>query len=536
MTLKKYNQKRNFSKTPEPVGNATKKSKFLYIIQKHAASHLHYDFRLELDGVLKSWAVPKGPSLDPTVKRLAVHVEDHPVEYGSFEGTIPKGQYGGGTVMLWDKGTWLPLDEDVRKAYKKGHLTFELKGQKLQGKWMLVQIKKDPKNWLLMKVNDDKAKSEAKKNITDIEMLSVKSGKSMDEIANNTKSKIWQSDKSKDKVIHHKKIAKQLMPQKISPELATLVDAAPSGNKWLHEIKYDGYRLITYIKNNKVRMMTRGGLDWTNKFLTIKHALEKMSLPNVIFDGEVIAFDKKGQSNFQLLQNALQSKKTTKLGYFIFDILYYDNAVLFDMPLIARKEILQALLSKQNKIIFYSDHIVGNGPKVFTKACKSNLEGIISKKVDSAYRQVRTQDWVKVKCVSRQEFVIGGYTKPAGNRRHFGALLVGVYNKDKNLVYSGRVGTGFNAETLKEIGNQLKEIATDTNPFSSKPPGGKNITWVKPQFLAEVEYTEMTHEGMLRHPSFKGLRKDKAPKKVILEKPKQTERIIHAKTKKSNKR
>jgi len=543
MTLKKYHQKRNFSKTPEPVGKLGKKSKFTYMIQKHAASHLHYDFRLELDGVLKSWAVPKGPSLDPSVKRLAVHVEDHPIEYASFEGIIPKGQYGGGTVMLWDQGSWQPLDEDVARAYKKGDLKFRLNGEKLKGDWKLIQIKKDPKNWLLIKATDDYARPETKFDITKKEDLSVKSGRSMEEIAANKKVRVWNSNRADaapvEKKLTNKKIKlpaklatkKQAMPLEIFPELATLVDDAPNGKEWLHEIKYDGYRLLSFVSKDKIRMMTRGGLDWAKKFPTIVKGLKQLKLSNVILDGEIVAFDAKHHSNFQLLQNALQEGNTAELGYYVFDILYYQTARIDELPLIERKKILESLFTKSSNAIFYSDHIIGDGNKVFEKACKLGLEGIISKKIHSTYQQCRTRDWLKVKCVQRQEFVIGGFTQPSGNRDHFGALLVGFYNKKKELVYSGRVGTGFTADSLTAIAKQLKKHIVKINPFSSKPPGAKNITWVKPILVAEVEYSEMTNEGILRHPSFKGLRSDKPSKKIILEKPKPVEKITHAKNK-----
>lgn len=511
MSLKKYQQKRNFKKTPEPaVAGRVSKSKHLYIIQKHAASHLHYDFRLEMDGVLKSWAVPKGPSLDPQVKRLAVQVEDHPVSYGSFEGIIPHGQYGGGTVMLWDKGKWEP-DGD----YKKGDITFILKGEKLKGAWKLVQIKRDPKNWLLMKLKDEYARAENEYDVLTQQPLSVSSGRDMAEIADG--KKLSKKNKTK-KTVELLGVKKSKMPAKISPELATLVDKAPVGKKWLHEIKFDGYRLICVVQQSKVRMFTRNHHDWTAKIPAIATAIKNLNLTNTILDGELVALDDQQHSNFQLLQNTLNEKLHKPLFYFVFDVIYHDGCDLSAMPLLERKKILKSIIdSHKEKNIQFSEYVIGNGPAIFVEACKLKLEGIISKDVQSTYVQKRTRQWLKVKCVKRQEFIVGGYTKPAGSRQYFGSLLLGFYTDDNELQYCGHVGTGFTAVSLQAVYKLLKANEINKMPFSTKPTDIKDVKWVQPKIVVEVEFNEWTREGILRHPSFKGLRKDKSAQQVTLE-------------------
>jgi bifunctional non-homologous end joining protein LigD len=507
MSLKKYHQKRNFQKTSEPKGKVkSSQSKNLYLIQKHAASRLHYDFRLELNGTLKSWAVPKGPSLDPAVKRLAVHVEDHPVEYGSFEGIIPQGQYGGGTVMLWDTGEWQSEDSNPAQAYEKGHLKFTLKGGKLKGLWKLVRIQKDPKNWLLIKAKDKYAKA-SPFDITVSKTKSIISNKSMEKIAA-APAETWSSNTSQKN---------SAQPKEISPQLATLVDEPPAGDDWLHEIKFDGYRLLCFIKNGKVTLMTRGKKNWTHKFPTLVSALTRLKLPDVILDGEVVALDDEHHSNFQLLQNNLRDKNSDSIVYYIFDLIYQGTQDLSQKPLLERKSLLKKLIpKKKNSILQYSDHIIGNGDTIFKKSCALDLEGIISKNINSKYMQKRSSNWLKVKCHKRQEFVIGGFTSPGGQRQHFGSLLIGVYAK-KEFVYCGHVGTGFKAATLKMLGTLLKNNITKSMPFQKQPPAIKNVSWVKPNIVIEVEFTEWTLDGVLRHPSFKGVRKDKSPKLIIKE-------------------
>lgn len=482
MDLKIYKKKRDFKKTAEPrAKKENSRSKKLYVIQKHAASHLHYDLRLELNGVLKSWAIPKEPSLDPHVKRLAVHVEDHPLSYGSFEGTIPKGQYGGGTVMLWDKGEWQIEGDSAEKSYKKGSLTFSLTGKKLKGLWKLVQIKKDPKNWLLIKIADKYACSKTEYDIAQ---------------------------------------KKSTMPTYVFPQLATLVDKPPYGKEWLHEIKLDGYRLICFIKENKITLMTRRNQDWTYKFPTIIKKLKKLNLPDVILDGEIVALDNKQHSNFQLLQNAINNKIKTHLFYYVFDVIYYEDHDVSDFPLIERKKLLHSFISSTtDPEVRYSDHVIGNGNLVFKKACQLSLEGIVSKSISSPYIQKRTKNWLKVKCSKRQEFIVLGFTKPQGKRQFFGSLLLGFYADNKKLTYCGHVGTGFTDASLKSMFNLLKKHITSISPLLKNPSGIKNVTWVNPEIIIEVEFSEWTEDRILRHPSFKGLRKDKSPNEVNMERP-----------------
>lgn len=500
MKLTPYHKKRKFDHTLEPKGKAGKSGKSrIFIVQKHDSRHLHYDFRLEIDGVLKSWAIPKGPSLDPNIKRLAVQVEDHPLEYGNFEGIIPKGHYGSGTVMLWDKGTWHEIKED-KKNNKNNIFSFELKGKKLKGVWKLIRIKNDPKNWLLIKGKDNKAISQEKYDILDKQSLSVASDKSMDEIAEDSKGRPNPKDLN---------IKKSKLPAKIKPQLATLVDKAPIGNDWLHEMKFDGYRLISIIKDKAtLNILTRNGLDWTKNFKKIADEIKKIKLSNTILDGEVVVLDEQGKPSFQLLQNAMKGKIKAAIVYYVFDIIYYEGRNLSTLSLIDRKKILEQIIPKNNDILRYSDHVIGHGQSMFENACELGLEGIMSKNCKAGYTQKRTQSWLKIKCHHRQEFIVGGYTKPKDKRAYFGSLLLGYYEKNK-FKYCGRVGTGFNANSLKEIYSLLEKNKVKECPFATKPPMQDFASWVKPKIVVEVEFTELTLEGILRHPSFKGLREDK---------------------------
>ncbi|MBA2650962.1 MAG: DNA ligase D [Tatlockia sp.] len=526
MGLNQYHKKRDFSKTSEPKGKVAKDKHRLYIIQKHAASHLHYDFRIELKGVLKSWAVPKGPSLDPKVKRLAMHVEDHPIEYGSFEGIIPKGQYGGGTVMLWDEGLWIPLDEHPYKAYVKGHLRFELQGEKLKGRWDLIRFKED-NHWFLIKFQDEYA--DPNYDITTELDTSVVTQQTIEEIAKNY-DKIWSKEgvekipKKKPKNLGSKPhiklpkgLSKSLFPTFIPPELATLVDKPPKGEQWLYEIKFDGYRILSFKKGDEVTLKSRNNKDWTLTLEPVATALKDLAFDNLILDGEVVALDSKGHSNFQLLQNSIKDNKETSLVYFLFDILYFEHYDLRALPLIERKAILKKLISADSSLLHFSDHLIKEGNQLFDYACEQGLEGIIAKKTDSAYLSKRTKNWLKIKCLKRQEFIIGGYTPPKGGRSHFGSLFLGVYNKKGHLEFAGNVGTGFNEASLKDIYQQLVSLSVEKNPFSTNPPGYRQAKWVKPKLVCEVEFTEWTKENHLRHPSFKGLRVDKKASEVVCE-------------------
>jgi bifunctional non-homologous end joining protein LigD len=529
MGLSQYHKKRDFSKTPEPEGSVTNEHSGLFIIQKHAASHLHYDFRIELNGVLKSWAVPKGPCLDPKVKRLAMHVEDHPIEYGSFEGIIPKGQYGGGTVMLWDKGTWEPLDDNPNKAYEKGHLRFNLNAEKLHGRWDLVRFK-DESHWFLMKHQDEYAKAQDEYDITVALANSVKTNYTIKEIAEHY-THIWYSAGAKaatnkknslkkppkPTIVLPEGLKKSPFPEFIPPQLATLVDMPPEGGQWIHEIKFDGYRILAYKNGSEVVLRSRNNKAWTSDFQPIADAVNQLPLEQVVLDGEVVVVDEKGRSDFQLLQNSLKNKKEEPFVYFLFDLLYFEGFDLRALTLLERKAILNNILKASNPSLHFSDHIIKEGKQLLHYSCSHALEGIICKRADSPYLSKRSKGWLKVKCIKRQEFVIGGYTPPKGGRTHFGSLFLGVYNTSGGLEFAGNVGTGFNVKSLKEINKLLEAIPAKSNPFTSKPPGSKTAYWLKPKLVCEVEFTEWTKDGHLRHPSFKGMRLDKKALEVVRE-------------------
>ena len=557
MGLAHYHAKRDFRKTPEPHGRvAPRKQKALsYLIQKHAASHLHYDFRLELDGVLLSWAVPKGPSLDPADKRLAMHVEDHPLEYGGFEGTIPKGQYGGGTVMLWDRGSWEPVG-DPRAGYRKGHLKFDLDGEKLKGRWALIRTHGSKyggkaEAWLLVKDTDEFARRGVDARVVEAEPDSALSGRSIAAIAGAGEHE-WNSNRSvKENVragalagrapskangrakktekppaaskvpadVHGAKRVAQ--PDRISPTLATLVDKPAQGDDWIHEIKYDGYRIVARLTGGKVRLLSRNGKDWTDKFAAIAGQVKKIKAKSAWLDGEVCAVDAKGRSSFQGLQNALNGSGANALVYFIFDLPYLDGYDLRGAALSERKRLLEALLECSGTLLRYSPDVRGSGGEVYRQACSMSLEGIVSKRLDSAYGSgLRTRNWVKVKCSLRQEMVIGGFTDPQGSRSGFGALLLGVHANGK-LRYAGKVGTGFDDKLLVDLRAKLDRLETDAAPFVNPPRGyeARGAHWVEPKLVAEVQFTEWSEAGALRHPSFLGLRADKKAAEVVREKP-----------------
>lgn len=525
MSLQKYWLKRDFKETPEPRGEVTKSTKSLaYYIQRHHATRLHYDFRLELNGTLKSWAIPKGPSLDPADKRLAVHVEDHPLAYGTFEGQIPKGQYGAGQVILWDKGEWLPIG-DPEKGYRDGNLKFELQGEKLSGKWALVRMKprpdenSDKENWLLIKEKDDEAKVGDESHITDLRPESVLHIKKQKKTQ--TKPKVANQPATQT---HTVTLKASELPEEMSPELATLVKSAPTGDEWLSEVKYDGYRALSRIADGKAVIYTRNGNDWTKHWPKVAELLAKLPVDEAWLDGEVVAI-KDGKINFGALQNydPAHTNPDVELRYYLFDLIYLNGQDISHFPLIDRKSLLKEILSSQSKdsILQYSDHVAGHAKQAFESACKEGIEGIVIKHSGAPYVQSRTHNWLKLKCSQRQEFVIGGYTDPEGSRQGFGALLLGYYNDKKELLYAGRVGTGFNATLINKLAARFKPLTQDTAAFKNPPKGyeARGVHWLKPALVAEVNFAEWTDDGIVRHASFVEMRDDKPAQQISREIP-----------------
>jgi len=538
MTLEVYRKKRNFKTTPEPSGRVARQRSRepAFVIQKHAARQLHYDFRLELNGVLLSWAVPKGPSLDPADKRLAMHVEDHPLEYGEFEGVIPPRQYGSGTVLLWDRGHWSPQG-DAEAGYREGKLKFVLFGAKLHGGWTLVRSHSSKyggeKSWLLIKENDAYARKGVDAHIVDTEPDSVVSGRNLEAIAADP-DRVWHSGKSvaenvrggrvrrKKVVVAPAKVTgarKAPLPETLQAELALLVDAAPDGSGWLHEIKFDGYRMLCRVAERKCRIQSRTGKDWTGSFSAIADAMARLPVESAWIDGEIVVADAQGRTSFQALQNALSSESGARPFYYAFDLPYLNGYDLRGAALSDRKALLRKIVG-DTPLVRFSDHVEGNGPAFFAQACGMGLEGIISKRATSTYQAVRGRGWQKIKCGMRQEFVIGGYTDPQGARSGFGALLLGVHD-GKELIYCGKVGTGFDEATLASLAKALQKRGTDKTPFANPPTGAeaRRAHWVKPDLVGEVTFTEWTRDGTLRHPSFEGLREDKPARAVVRERP-----------------
>jgi len=504
--LSDYNAKRDFARTAEPAGTLAKGKGNRFIVQKHDATRLHYDFRLEIDGVLKSWAVTRGPSIDPDQKRLAVRTEDHPLSYAEFEGVIPAEEYGGGTVMLWDEGTWSPIKGKSAKDLEKGHLHFVLAGTRMRGEWLLVRLKPRGKekreNWLLRKVAD--AEAGGTDLLTDTLLTSVQTGRTMDEIAAGKPAA--KSRKSAKR--------KASRPGFAKPQLATLVDSVPAGSNRLHEVKYDGYRILIATGGDGPRLYTRTGLDWTDRFPAIAEAAQSLP-PGLLLDGEVVALHD-GKPDFSALQAAI--KEGGDMRCFLFDLLHDAGGDRRDEPLVRRKERLQAAMTDADTRLTYSEHVTGAGEQLFAAMCREGYEGIVSKQADAPYRGTRSKAWVKVKCTHRQEFVLVGWVPSEARARPFKSLLLAVQGED-GLCYAGRVGTGFDATTLAEVSDALAPLERKTPPLDLPAPVRRGARFVTPKLVAEIAFAEFTADQMVRHASFLGLRGDKVAGDVVRETP-----------------
>lgn len=526
-----YNRMRDFSATSEPAAvkrrgrsKATEHA-LQFCIQKHDASHLHYDFRLELDGALKSWAVPKGPSLDPKVKRLAVHVEDHPLDYATFEGSIPEGHYGAGDVIVWDRGVWIP-QEDPAKAYAKGKLKFELQGEKLSGLWNLVRTHMPGKkeNWFLIKHQDSAARPQDDYDVLSAEPNSVLSERTLisqprlaAEQAKPVKKAPAKPRKAASGTLTGARKAK--LPAQLKPQLATLVDSAPGG-QWSYEIKFDGYRIMARIDHGEVQLFTRNGHDWTHKLPQQAQALAELRLESAWLDGEVVVTNEHGVPDFQALQNAFEAGRSGSIMFYLFDMPYLNGVDLREVPVEERRAALSTVLGgHEQPLLRFSEAFDETPDALLNSACQMQMEGLIGKRLGSPYVSRRSGDWIKLKCKHRQEFVVVGYTDPKGARSAFGALLLGLHDRDSGeLRYAGKVGTGFNETTLKSILAQLKPLQVKKAAVVNPPSGfdAKGVHWLKPSLLAEVAFAEMTKDGSVRHAVFHGLRNDK-PAKAITE-------------------
>lgn len=528
MPLEEYRRKRDFGVTTEPAGAPVPaetdpgSGQLTFVVHKHAARQLHYDVRLEIGGAYASWAVPKGPSLDPAEKRLAVHVEDHPLEYGSFEGVIPAGEYGAGTVMVWDRGTFSPVGDPVALV-EKGHVKFVLEGSKLRGTFALVRMKPRPgekrEMWLLMKERDAEARPGPDYDVLAAAPDSAASGRTMEQIA--ASGVAWTGGG-----VEGADAARPAQPGALAGplpadapfQLATLVEQAPEGAEWLHEIKYDGYRLRVLLERGRARVRTRNAADWTDRFEPLARAVEALPATSALLDGEAVVLADDGRSDFGLLQEALASKQPGRVVFEAFDLLYLDGFDLRGETLLRRKDLLRALLetAPPGAPLRYVEHFAGDGPALLSSSCELLLEGSVSKRGDRPWVPGRSQDWLKAKCLERQEFVVAGWTDPAGSRTALGALLLGVHDEAGALRYAGRVGTGLSETTLSALRARLATLETKDPPFP-RPPRVKGAHWVRPELVAQVAFREWTRDGVVRQPSFQGLREDADPASVVRE-------------------
>jgi bifunctional non-homologous end joining protein LigD len=519
MALEEYQRKRDFTKTAEPPPKAVRRSGHRFVIQKHAATRLHYDFRLELDGVLKSWAVPKGVPYEHGERRLAVHVEDHPVSYIDFEGTIPKGQYGGGTVMVWDMGTFEPLSDAPLDELARGKLHFVLHGKKLEGEWYLVRLREGDQ-WLLIRGGESMRPVSKKADDT-----SALSGRTMKELAQG--DRVWRSRSGAEK-----KRRSAPLPEFVEPMKARLAAHPPRAREWLYEIKFDGFRALALRGSDEARLLSRNEKDLGAKFPEVLEAVSRLDVTDAILDGEIVALDAEGRSSFQLLQQFEKGRVKPPLFYYVFDLLRLNGRSLCELPLTERRAALERILPRGENVIRHSAALGEDAAPLLEQARKLGLEGLIGKRADSAYEPgARSGAWVKLKLVREQEFVIGGYTEPEGSRKYFGALIVGVY-EDKRLRFCAKVGTGFNHALLRSLHARLRQLETDTCPFADLPQrrkagsrGSQAITaadmrrchWLEPSLVCQVKFSEWTDDGHLRQPVYLGLREDKDAPEVVRE-------------------
>ena len=519
-SLAEYQRKRDFSKTPEPKGAPDPRGGNRFVVQKHWATRLHYDFRLEMEGVLVSWAIPKGPTLNPAEKRLAAHVEDHPVDYYDFEGTIPKGEYGGGTVMVWDWGTYELEESTPAESMRRGEVKFRLNGVRLRGRYALVRTRSE-KDWLLIKKKDEAADPNF-----DIEKFttSVKTGRSKEEIEQG-KDAVWSSRREEGAggLINLANAEKGPMPKTLDPMNAQLVDEAFDNDRWLFEVKWDGVRLIAFIDGEKVSLQSRAGRTVDAEYPQLQAITRLVNAKQAILDGEVVVLDEKGRPSFQLWQN--RGREARALHYIVFDIVYFDGQRLFKVPLEDRKRLLRDVV-RDSDLIRYSDHVIGKGKAFFKAAKQQQLEGIVAKLRDSPYQPgARSSAWLKIKATQRQEVVIGGFTAGRNSRKHFGAILVGVYDDKGRLVYTGHTGGGFDEKTLTALSARMTPLIVKDPPFKVPPPRtNEKATWVKPELVADVKFAEWTRDGVMRQPVFERLRDDVDPKSVHREEARPAER------------